>query len=96
MSLIPSTRSLVPARRALPAPREIGVAVARRVVPFVAATAATVITSIAAERALASLAMRAVGGAGERLITPPERAAAVRRTVIITEMTVVERTRHRR
>jgi hypothetical protein len=51
---------------------------------------------MAAERALAGLAMRAVGGAGERLITPRERAAAVRRTVVVTETTVVERMRQRR
>ena len=51
---------------------------------------------MAAERALAGLAMRAVGGAGERLITPRERATAVRRTVLVTETTVVERMRQRR
>ena len=51
---------------------------------------------VPAERALAGLAMRAVGGAGERLITPRERASAGRRTVVVTEMTVVERVRHRR
>ena len=96
MSLIPAGRSLVPSRRSLPAPREVGLAVARRVVPFVAASAAVVIASIAAERALAGLAMRALGGAVERLITPRERAAAVRRTVVVTETTVVERMRHRR
>ncbi len=96
MSLIPAGRSLTPSRRPLPAPREVGLAVARRVVPLIAASAATVVASIAAERALAGLAMRAVGGAGERLITPHERAAAVRRTVVVTETTVVERMRHRR
>ena len=96
MSLIPANRSLVPSRRSLPFPREVGVAVARRLVPFVAASAATVVASIAAERALAGLAMRVVGGAGERLIAPRERATAVRRTVVFTEMTVVERVRQRR
>lgn len=96
MSLIPANRSLAPSRRPLPAPREVGLAVARRLVPFVAASAATVVASMAAERALAGLAMRAVGGAGERLIAPRERAAAVRRTVVVTETTVVERLRHRR
>ncbi len=96
MSLIPASRSLLPSRRLLPAPREVGLAVARRVAPIIAASAATVVASIAAERALAGLAMRAVGGAGGRLITPRERAAAVRRTVVMTETTVVERVRHRR
>lgn len=96
MSLIPAGRSLAPARRPLPAPREVGLAVARRVVPFVAVSAAAVVASIAAERALAGLAMRAVGGAGGRLITPRGRAAAVRRTVVVTETTVVERVRRRR
>ncbi len=96
MSLIPANRSLVPLRRSLPVPREVGVAVARRLLPFVAASAATVVASMAAERALAGLAMRAVGGAGERLITPRERATAVRRTVVVTETTVVERMRQRR
>ena len=96
MSLIPADRSLVPSRRGLPAPRAVGVAVARRLLPLVATSAATVVASMAAERALAGLAMRAVGGAGERLITPRERAAAVRRTVVVTETTVVERMRQRR
>ena len=96
MSLIPAHRSMAPVRRSLPAPREVGLAVARRLVPLVAASAATVVASIAAERALAGLAMRVVGGAGERLITPRERATAVRRTVVVTETTVVERMRHRR
>jgi len=96
VSLIPADRNLVPARRPLPAPREVGLAFARRLAPLVAASAATVVASIAAERALAGLAMRAVGGAGERLITPRERATAVRRTVVLTETTVVERVRHRR
>ncbi len=96
MSLIPANRSLVPVRRSLPAPRAVGVAVARRVAPLVVASAATVLASMAAERALASLAMRAMGGAGERLITPRERATATRRTVVVMETTVVERVRRRR
>lgn len=96
MSLIPADRNLLPVRRSLPAPREVGLAVARRMAPLVAASAATVVASIAAERALAGLAMRAVGGAGGRLITPRERATAVRRTIVFTETMVVERVRHRR
>lgn len=99
MSLIPASRSLVPARRPLPAPREAvaaaGRAVARRLVPVVSASAATVVATVAAERALAGLALRAVGDAGSRVITPRERATAIRRTVV-TEVTVVERVRRRR
>ena len=81
--------SSVPATRV----ERLRAAVVRRALPVIAGSAASLVATLAAERALREIAM----GAAERLgaaATPPSGAESIIRTVV-TEVTVIERTLRR-
>jgi hypothetical protein len=91
-----AVRDLVPVSRRVPVlrPREVAIAVARRAVPVVTASAGALVATLAAERALANLATRAVGQVAPRRAQPVAEAV-IRRTVFI-ETVVIERITRRR
>lgn len=64
----------------------LGVAIARRIMPAVASSAATALATLAAERALAGFALRAVERTGLMRSTQPEFTR-----VIVMQTTIVER-----
>jgi len=81
----------------LPATRveQIRDAVVRRAVPIIAGSAAALVATLAAERAVREIAMSAVEHLGGPLAHPtPRGPEAIIRTVV-TEVTVVERIRRR-
>lgn len=78
----------VPATALSPA-RSLGVAVARRAMPLVTASATAALATLAAEQAVAGLAMRLVERTGIARPRPAELPAAVR--VTVTRTVVVER-----
>ena len=84
----------VPIRPLLPATRmeRIRDAVVRRALPIIAGSAAALVATLAAERAVREIAMSAAGQLGAT--TNPRGPEALIRTVV-TEVTVVERI-HRR
>lgn len=89
-----------PARRT---PGALTSVVVRRAVPAVAAATGALVATLAAERALGSLVMSALGRAGHVLAATPFRAVTpgLRRPggvtrVVVTETIVVERIRRRR
>lgn len=72
-------------------------AVARRAVPVVASVASAVVATLAVERALSSLALRAAAGLGvDAVLAPAQRAEAALLRTVVTEATVVERITTRR
>jgi hypothetical protein len=87
-----ATRHPVPVRRSLPARSEpIATAVVRRALPVVAASASVVVATLAAERALATLALRAVDRLGlARAVAPGGQASGPLRATV-TEWTIIER-----
>ncbi|MGE3855796.1 MAG: hypothetical protein AB7G21_02425 [Dehalococcoidia bacterium] len=80
----------------LPATRveQIRDAVVRRAVPIIAGSAATLVATLAAERAVREIAMSAAEHLGGLAATERRGPEAIIRTVV-TEVTVVERIRRR-
>lgn len=72
-------------------------AVARRAVPVVASVASAVVATLAVERAVSSLALRAATSLGvDTVLAPAQRAEAALLRAVVTEATVVERITTRR
>ncbi len=70
--------------------------IVRRALPVVASVASVVVASLAAERALASLTLRAASSLGvSTVLAPPQRAEAAVLHVL-TETTIIERVTTRR
>jgi hypothetical protein len=71
--------------------------VVRRAVPVVASVASVVVATLAAERALAGLALRAASSVGlEAVAAAPRRVETGMLRSMVTETTVVERITTRR
>ncbi len=81
----------------LPSPLPLRAAIARRAVPVVATVASAVVASLAVERAVSSLALRAATSLGVgTVLAPAQRAEAALLRAVVTEATVVERITTRR
>ena len=89
MAVIPHSTPATPSLRvAVP----LQAVVVRRVVPVVASVASVVVATLAAERAVASLALRAASSLGvQTVLAPPVRAEAGVLRGMVTETVVVER-----
>ncbi|GMU39241.1 MAG: hypothetical protein AMXMBFR23_01070 [Chloroflexota bacterium] len=93
MAVIPHPAHGVAVSPALP----LRTAVARRAVPVVATIASAVVATLAVERAVSSLALRAAAGLGaSTVLAPSQRAEAALLRAVVTEATVVERITTRR
>lgn len=92
--LVPREHSPALARRGPHAPVWRAV-IARRAMPILAGSAGMLVASLAAERALARVALGAVGRVSGQVLAPRQVGIAARRTVV-EESVVVERIRARR
>lgn len=81
----------------LPATRaeQIRDAVVRRAVPIIAGSAAALVATLAAERAIREIAMGAAEHLGALGSTPERRGPEAIIRTVVTEVTVVERIRRR-
>ncbi len=84
----------VPVRSLLPATRveRIRNAVVRRALPIIAGSAAALVATLAAERAVREIAMSAAGHLGA---TASHRGPEALIRTVVTEVTVIERIRRR-
>ena len=88
----PGARALQRANRALTARRQMLPALARRVAPPIARSAATLAVGFAAEYALRSLANRALA----KFISPLRHSLPTVTRTVVTEFVVIDRVRRRR